>query len=124
MHGLGSNHIGTNQGCQIFIGTIYQNEKKYTKLPHNIPTVHKTTYFEDNWLPAYNVRKVMGREIGSHQGIGWKLFKLLMKWADFPFILFHSKYLKNNLLKEPEFCQLFKPKKGTKKFVLQSIEKD
>jgi hypothetical protein len=28
------------------------------------------------------------------------------------------------LLKEPEFCQLFKPKKGTKKFVLQSIEKD
>jgi hypothetical protein len=29
------------QGCQIFLGTIYQNRKKYTKLPQNKPNVHK-----------------------------------------------------------------------------------
>jgi hypothetical protein len=29
------------QGCQIFLGTTYQNGGKYTKLPQNIPTVHK-----------------------------------------------------------------------------------
>jgi hypothetical protein len=26
-----------NQGCQIFLGTIYQNEEIYTKLPQNTP---------------------------------------------------------------------------------------
>jgi hypothetical protein len=30
-----------SQGCQIFIGTIYQNEEKHTKLPQNIPNDHK-----------------------------------------------------------------------------------
>jgi hypothetical protein len=25
----------TSQGCQIFLDTIYQNEGKYTKLPHH-----------------------------------------------------------------------------------------
>jgi hypothetical protein len=29
------------QGCQIFIGTTYQNGGKYTKLPPNIPNVNK-----------------------------------------------------------------------------------
>jgi hypothetical protein len=29
------------QGCQIFLGTKYQNGKKYTKLPRIIPNVHK-----------------------------------------------------------------------------------
>jgi hypothetical protein len=27
-----------NQGCQIFLGTTYQNRKKYTKYPHNMYT--------------------------------------------------------------------------------------
>jgi hypothetical protein len=31
----------TEQGCQIFLGTKYQNGKKYTKLPRTIPNVHK-----------------------------------------------------------------------------------
>jgi hypothetical protein len=31
----------TNQGCQIFHGTKYQNGKKYTELPQTIPNVHK-----------------------------------------------------------------------------------
>jgi hypothetical protein len=30
-----------HQGCQIFLGTIYQHVEKYTKLPQNIPNVHK-----------------------------------------------------------------------------------
>jgi hypothetical protein len=29
------------QGCQIFLGTKYQNGEKYTKLPQNIPNGHK-----------------------------------------------------------------------------------
>jgi hypothetical protein len=29
------------QGCQIFLGKTYQNGKNYTKLPQNIPNVHK-----------------------------------------------------------------------------------
>jgi hypothetical protein len=29
------------QGCQIFLGTVYQNGEKYSKLPQNIPDVHK-----------------------------------------------------------------------------------
>jgi hypothetical protein len=28
-------------GCQIFLGTKYQNGEKYTKLPRTIPNVHK-----------------------------------------------------------------------------------
>jgi hypothetical protein len=32
-----------NQGCRIFLGTIYQNEETYTKLPQNIPNGHKIT---------------------------------------------------------------------------------
>jgi hypothetical protein len=30
-----------NQGCQIFLGTKYQNGKKYAKLQQIIPNVHK-----------------------------------------------------------------------------------
>jgi hypothetical protein len=30
-----------HQGCQIFLGTKYQNGEKYTKLPQTIPNVHK-----------------------------------------------------------------------------------
>jgi hypothetical protein len=30
-----------DQGCQIFLGTKFQNGKKYTKLPQTIPNVHK-----------------------------------------------------------------------------------
>jgi hypothetical protein len=26
--------LNAGQGCQIFLDTIYQNEEKYTKLPH------------------------------------------------------------------------------------------
>jgi hypothetical protein len=33
--------ITSGQGCQIFLGTKYQNGKKYTKLPQNIPNVNK-----------------------------------------------------------------------------------
>jgi hypothetical protein len=33
--------LGQNQGCQIFLGTKYQNGEKYTKLPLIIPNVHK-----------------------------------------------------------------------------------
>jgi hypothetical protein len=29
------------QGCQIFLGTKYQNGKKFTKLQRTIPNVHK-----------------------------------------------------------------------------------
>jgi hypothetical protein len=29
------------QGCQIFLGTIFQHGEKYTKLPQNIPNYHK-----------------------------------------------------------------------------------
>jgi hypothetical protein len=29
-----------NQGCQIFLGTTYQNGGKYTKLPQRIPNGH------------------------------------------------------------------------------------
>jgi hypothetical protein len=34
-------YINIGQGCQIFLDTTYQNEKKYTNLPQNIPNVHK-----------------------------------------------------------------------------------
>jgi hypothetical protein len=30
-----------HQGCQIFLGTIYQNEEKYIKLPQKYTTGHK-----------------------------------------------------------------------------------
>jgi hypothetical protein len=30
-----------DQGCQIFLGTLYQNGGKYTKWPQNIPNDHK-----------------------------------------------------------------------------------
>jgi hypothetical protein len=33
--------IGYYHGCQIFLGTKYQNGKKYFKLPRTIPNVHK-----------------------------------------------------------------------------------
>jgi hypothetical protein len=33
--------LPSDQGCQIFIGATYQNGEKYTKLPPNIPYVHK-----------------------------------------------------------------------------------
>jgi hypothetical protein len=32
---------GVSQGCQIFIGPIYQNGENYTKLPQNIANGHK-----------------------------------------------------------------------------------
>jgi hypothetical protein len=32
---------GMQQGCQILLGPKYQNRKKYTKLPQNIPNVPK-----------------------------------------------------------------------------------
>jgi hypothetical protein len=35
-----SMRANTNQGCQVFLGTKYQNAKKYTKLPRTIPIVH------------------------------------------------------------------------------------
>jgi hypothetical protein len=34
-------HSSSAQGCQIFIGTKYQNGEKYTKLPRTIPNVLK-----------------------------------------------------------------------------------
>jgi hypothetical protein len=34
---LGRNQC-ESQGCQIFLGTTYQNGEKYTKLPQNTPT--------------------------------------------------------------------------------------
>jgi hypothetical protein len=39
----GRNYIHNEwaSGCQIFLDTIYQKEKKYTKLPQNIPNGHK-----------------------------------------------------------------------------------
>jgi hypothetical protein len=37
-----------NQGCQIFLGTIHQNGEKYTKLPQNIPNVHKINQIAKN----------------------------------------------------------------------------
>jgi hypothetical protein len=33
------------QGCQIFLGTTYQNGKKYTKLPQNVPDGHTMYHF-------------------------------------------------------------------------------
>jgi hypothetical protein len=36
-----SEAIGGPTGCQIFLGTIYQNGEIYTKLLENIPNVHK-----------------------------------------------------------------------------------
>jgi hypothetical protein len=30
------------QGCQIYLGTTYQNGEKFTKLPQNITNGHKT----------------------------------------------------------------------------------
>jgi hypothetical protein len=30
------------QGCQIFLGTTYQNGEKLTKWPQNIPIRHET----------------------------------------------------------------------------------
>jgi hypothetical protein len=40
-HGaVDSGKIGI-QGCQIFLGTKYQNWEKYTKLPRTIPNVRK-----------------------------------------------------------------------------------
>jgi hypothetical protein len=29
------------QGCQIFLAAKYQNQKKYTKQPQNVPNGHK-----------------------------------------------------------------------------------
>jgi hypothetical protein len=31
----------TKQGCQLFLGTLYQNEEKIPNLPPNILNVHK-----------------------------------------------------------------------------------
>jgi hypothetical protein len=31
--------MSRDQGCQIFLGATYQYGKKYTKRPHNIPTL-------------------------------------------------------------------------------------
>jgi hypothetical protein len=31
------------QGCQIFLGTLYQNRKKCTKWTQNVPNGHKTS---------------------------------------------------------------------------------
>jgi hypothetical protein len=33
--------LPSQQGCQIFLGTKYQNGKKYTKLPQTVPNAHK-----------------------------------------------------------------------------------
>jgi hypothetical protein len=35
-----SEEVRSYQGCQIFLGTAYQNGKKYTKLTTNIPNGH------------------------------------------------------------------------------------
>jgi hypothetical protein len=32
-----ASYVSLHQGCQIFLGTTYQNGKKYTKSPQNIP---------------------------------------------------------------------------------------
>jgi hypothetical protein len=32
------------QGCQIFLGTTYQNGEKYTKWPQNVPNGYRHTY--------------------------------------------------------------------------------
>jgi hypothetical protein len=34
-------YLRTYQGCQIFLGTKYQNGEKFTKLPQTVPNVHK-----------------------------------------------------------------------------------
>jgi hypothetical protein len=33
--------VWLEQGCQIFLGSKYQNWEKFTKLPQNIPNYHK-----------------------------------------------------------------------------------
>jgi hypothetical protein len=46
----GFSHVGLDQGCQIFLATIYQQGDKYAKLPPNIPNIHK--------ICLSNVRKI------------------------------------------------------------------
>jgi hypothetical protein len=43
------------RGCQIFLGTIYQNEEKYTKFPQNIPIVQKISNCRIYTKRPYNV---------------------------------------------------------------------
>jgi hypothetical protein len=38
---LAFDHFFPIQGCQIFLGTKYQNGEKYAKLPRTVPNVHK-----------------------------------------------------------------------------------
>jgi hypothetical protein len=34
--------LPSEQGCQIHLGTTYQNGKKYITIPQNIPNAHQT----------------------------------------------------------------------------------
>jgi hypothetical protein len=43
----------SGQGCQIFLGTIYQNGEKYTKLPQNIPNGYKINM--PKWRKIYQI---------------------------------------------------------------------
>jgi hypothetical protein len=43
-------------GVPDFVGTKYQNGGKYTKLPQNIPNVHKNIPNVHKYIP--NVRKI------------------------------------------------------------------
>jgi hypothetical protein len=42
-------HMEPIHGCQIFLGTKYQNGGKYTKLPRTIPNVHKIQQKTAKW---------------------------------------------------------------------------
>jgi hypothetical protein len=43
------NQKDRGQICQIFLSTKYQNGKNYTKLPQNIPNVHKMDQMSIKW---------------------------------------------------------------------------
>jgi hypothetical protein len=59
-----------HQGCQIYLGTTYQNEEKFTKIAQNIPNYNKipkmaTKYTKKVFqgLPKYIKVEIFGMKI-------------------------------------------------------------
>jgi hypothetical protein len=48
-------YLAPEPGCQIFLGTTYQNGEKYTKLPQNEPKGHKIYLFDTNIPNGNNI---------------------------------------------------------------------
>jgi hypothetical protein len=59
MLGKSQQKLDQQQGCQIFIGTTYQNGEQYTKSPQNVSNGHKIYLLAVNYIPN-------GHKISQH----------------------------------------------------------